>query len=183
MAQEIKFIRLFNKTIALLEEKKIPYMVVGGLAVNYFGEPRFTKDIDLVVAIDPKKEAAFLQALKKGGFVFFEKEIKMLLKASNIFHVHDTTGVNQIDFWIPKTSFELKAFSRRQAKRWRNKKIYFLSPEDLILFKIIADRPKDIADIKSVFQRQEGKLDREYLRFWSMALNKEKKLKQLEKSL
>lgn len=155
-------------------------MVVGGIAVNFLGDPRFTKDLDLVITIDPKKETNFIKVLRKNGFKFREDTLKILLKAGNMFEVYDPAEIYRIDFWIPKTDFENHAFSRKQTKKWENKKIHFTSPEDLILFKLLAGRPQDILDIKSILGRQKGKLDRKYLKFWAMYLNKYKELKELE---
>ncbi|MBI4412577.1 MAG: hypothetical protein HY541_08850 [Deltaproteobacteria bacterium] len=45
--KKISFERSIIKTIRFLEKEKVPYFVLGGLAVGVLGEPRFTLDIDL----------------------------------------------------------------------------------------------------------------------------------------
>lgn len=177
MVKKISFAELFQKTISILEKEKIPYMLVGGLAVNYFGQPRFTADIDLVITIDVKKTPKLIDILKKNKYIFPEETLRILIKASNVFQVTDPSGIYRIDFWIPKTNFEKNAFERKIPKKWHNKTIYLPTPEDLLLFKIIAGRAKDLIDIEGVMERQKGKLDKKYLNFWAMALDKEKELK------
>lgn len=46
--------RLYTKTLAFLEKEKIPYLLIGGLAVGVLGEPRMTQDVDPIIFI-PKK--------------------------------------------------------------------------------------------------------------------------------
>lgn len=36
-----------------LEERGIPYLIIGGLALQYWGEPRLTRDVDLTILVDP----------------------------------------------------------------------------------------------------------------------------------
>ena len=172
-----------NNFIKLLKNSKIPYMVVGGLAVNYFGDFRLTKDIDVVIAIDLSKIEKILNLLGRGKYKFHKEEINALAKLSNHFTITDPSDTYRIDFWIPKTYYEKKAFARRKKKRTKTGLVSFITPEDLVLFKLIANRTQDILDVESILQRQKGKLDRKYLRFWAIALNIYEKLKKLEAKL
>ena len=122
-----------------------------------------------------------MRELAKNKFIFRKKEIKTLVKLSNRFAVADPSDTYRIDLWIPKTDLEKKAFERKLKRKINSMTINLISPEDLILFKLLTDRPQDIIDIKSILARQKGKLDEQYLKFWSMALDKHKKLKKLEK--
>ena len=58
------------RTIAAsLDERSVPWALVGGLAVSIRAEPRFTRDIDVAVAVDADAAAAALVAdLTAGGF-------------------------------------------------------------------------------------------------------------------
>lgn len=155
-------------------------MIVGGFAVNYFGRLRLTEDIDVVIAIDPPKVDALLKSLDRNKYKFHKEEIRILAKLSNRFTIADPTNTYRIDLWIPKTGFEKHAFQRRRRGKIDKSWFYFTSSEDLILFKLLAGRPQDVSDIEGILQRQKGKLDRDYLRFWAMALNKYEELKKIE---
>jgi len=60
----LDYLGIFN----VFNEKKIKYMVVGGLAVNFYGIPRMTYDIDLLLYLEDKNLKAFLFLMKKWGF-------------------------------------------------------------------------------------------------------------------
>jgi len=172
---------VLHNILHLLNKLRFPYMLVGGLAVGFFGEPRFTRDIDIAIIIDPKNIEILIRALKRHKYIFHEKEILMLSRLSNRFAIADPSDTYRIDLWIPKSGYEKKSFERRKKKKISQTSFFLISPEDLILFKLLADRPQDILDIKGILGRQKGKLDRDYMRFWAIALNKYQKLKKLEK--
>lgn len=51
-----------------LNRKKIKYIVVGGMAVNFLGVPRMTYDIDILLDLEDKNLERFLDLMKKWGF-------------------------------------------------------------------------------------------------------------------
>jgi len=51
-----------------LNAKKLKYIVVGGLAVNFYGIPWMTYDIDLLLDLEDKNLKRFLSLLKDWGF-------------------------------------------------------------------------------------------------------------------
>ena len=169
--------------LKLLKKSKLPHMIVGGAAVNYFGDFRLTKDLDVVVALEPKNVNKLLSLLKKQSYIFHKKEIETLTKLSNRFVIADPSNTYRIDLWIPKTYYEKKAFERRKNKKTGAGLMPFITPEDLILFKLLANRQKDISDVEGILIRQKGKLDRKHLKFWAMALDKYDQLKKIEKGL
>lgn len=156
-------------------------MLVGGFAVNYYGAPRATGDIDISLLVDSANIVSLLKAFKKQKFILHEKEILSLIKISNHFLVYDADNIYRVDCWIPKTNFELKALRRRKKVRLLGKSVYLPAVEDLILFKLLAGREKDLEDLKWLFKRQRAKLDKKYLNFWSLALGIHKELEAFQK--
>ncbi|MDI6732008.1 MAG: hypothetical protein QME05_05495 [Candidatus Margulisbacteria bacterium] len=169
------------KLIKTLNAIKIPYMLVGGFAVNYYGAPRATGDIDISLLVGHENIDVLLASLKKSKFSFYPDEIKMLIKISNHFLMFDPSNTYRIDCWIPKTNFEMQALRRRKKINFAGKSIYLPAVEDLILFKLIAGRSKDDEDLKWIIKRQKGKLDKKYLKFWSMALSVNRELNKFTK--
>jgi len=155
-------------------------MLVGGLAVAYWGEPRFTKDIDLSVYLGPSGTDALLAELTKSKFIFHKKEIMTLVKLSNRFAIADPSDTYRIDLWLPRTDFEKSALDRRLKKIIDHKYINLISPEDLILFKLLANRPQDLLDIQGILARQKRNLDEKYLQYWAIAFDKYKELDKLK---
>jgi ABC-type sugar transport system substrate-binding protein len=58
----------FDLVFAALQHAGVRYLVVGGVAVVLHGHPRFTADIDLVVALTPGNALAAVQALAGLGY-------------------------------------------------------------------------------------------------------------------
>ncbi|MBU0505566.1 hypothetical protein KJ708_06215, partial [bacterium] len=79
----------------------------------------------------------------------------------------------QIDLIIASTKLEEEAMKRKKRLLFMGQSVFFPSAEDLILFKLIAARPKDILDAESIGIRQKNKLDKTYLRKWAKQLTKE----------
>ena len=60
----------FRDLLALLNEHKVEYLIVGGYALAFHGAPRFTGDIDIFVRPDSENAARVLEALATFGFCF-----------------------------------------------------------------------------------------------------------------
>ena len=59
--------RDFKELLKLLDKHEVRYLVVGGYAVMLYSEPRWTKDLDHWIAIDPPNARAVFRALKEFG--------------------------------------------------------------------------------------------------------------------
>jgi hypothetical protein len=58
----------FKELFALFDKHNVRYLVVGGYAVMLYSEPRYTKDIDVVIGMAPDEPERALDALKEFGF-------------------------------------------------------------------------------------------------------------------
>ena len=170
---------LLVKISRLLKRLRIPYLVTGGIAVLVWGRPRFTADIDIVVEFkekDLKRLEKGLLKLGKSGYVEIASMRQALADEGEFNFIDGETGV-KIDFWLIKKKdlFDLSRLKRRVAKNILGEKIYFTSPEDLILIKALwykmSPMSRQLEDIESILKISEKKLDREYLRKWIKKLN------------
>ena len=57
----------FKDLLSILAKHEVRYLVIGGYAVMLYSEPRWTKDLDLWIAIDSENARAVFNALKKFG--------------------------------------------------------------------------------------------------------------------
>ncbi len=159
------FEKAVRKVIGFLEEQKIPYFVLGGLAVGVMGEPRFTRDIDLDIFLNTDETGLLLKRLKQAGFTFKAKEAMVTATQFGTFRIFYKTV--QIDMIMASTDLEKEALKRKKRVSFFNQKTSFPSAEDLILLKLIPGRPKDLLDAESIIIRQKDKLDLSYLEKWS----------------
>ncbi|MBI5304234.1 MAG: hypothetical protein HY868_19030 [Chloroflexi bacterium] len=150
-----------------LTEQKIPYAIIGGLAVQHWGVPRFTADVDVeVLAPLVEGSASYVQlflgrfASRDGidPFLRARRDRVVLLSASN------GRGVD-ISFGVPGYQDE---FLRRAVKCTlvRGKTVWVCSAEDLIIHKCVARREKDLRDVEGVIARQREMLAVMYVREW-----------------
>jgi hypothetical protein len=167
----VKLEDLFRKTVQFLERYKFPYLIIGGIAAGVLGEPRTTGDIDIDINIKKNSIKDFLNLVKKAGFIFNRAEVMKSVKETGTFKLW--LGDFHIDFIIASTKFEANAFLRKQKIKLFRTEANFPSNEDMILLKIIPDRPIDKFDAENITKRHKGKLDEKYLLEWAMKLSEE----------
>lgn len=162
---------LLAKIIKILDRLRIQYLVTGGLAVFVWGRPRFTADIDIVIELFEPQADALAQALsklEKAGYIEKEAVVSAARKGGEFNFISPELGM-KVDFWIAgKSSGEREAFRRRRVKTVDGAKIYFISPEDLILSKLRwfqkGGGERHLEDIRSVLKKMGKKLDGCYLK-------------------
>jgi hypothetical protein len=159
----------------LLNERQIPYMISGSVASMFYGEPRLTHDLDLVIDIR-LEEALGLQEVFGKQYYISEEGIKDALKHKTMFNIiHHDTGM-KIDFWILTDSgFDRSRFKRRVQHLVEGTNYYFSSIEDTILIKLIwlkdSDHVKHADDIRGIIRLNGELLDKMYLRSWIIDLD------------
>lgn len=160
---------MFEKTILKiaesLDERGIPYMIIGGQAVLLYGEPRLTRDIDVTLGVSTDRAGEIFEIVRKLTFKPIPEDAEIFVKETMVLPVEDkTTGV-RVDFIFSFTPYESQAIKRARRIKILNGLVCFASPEDLIIHKIFAGRPRDIEDVKNVVLKQRG-LDQDYIRNW-----------------
>jgi predicted nucleotidyltransferase len=150
-----------EKVIELLEEVKLPYMLVGGVAVGYYGFPRATLDVDVLLELEPKEVNRFISLAKKRGFDLYGEEIEALAKVGNRFVA--LFGDRRVDFWLAKTTRERGMLENRCRVRLLGRRTWLCSLDDLILSKLEAGRAKDIDDVLGILIRKGNKLKKDAL--------------------
>lgn len=160
---------MFEKIIcsisAELERKNIPYMLIGGQAVLLYGEPRLTRDIDITLGIDTDKVKSIislagdlrLKILPENAEVFAHKTMVLPV-------MHEETGI-RIDFIFSFSPYERQAIAKARKVRVLDRDVCFAVPEDVVVHKIIAGRPRDMEDARSILLKIRD-MDIAYIRRW-----------------
>jgi predicted nucleotidyltransferase len=169
--------KILRRIEQLFRKANIPYMLVGGFAVAYWGYPRQSLDIDIVLGLDKKKLDLFLKNAKKLGFIVHPAEVKMVLAKGNRF-VMEYDDL-RIDCWLPKTEFNKFALDRCKRKILLGQAISLIGAEDLIISKLMIARARDLEDVKTVLLRQGKRIDLKYLRRQSLACGVSKHLNEV----
>lgn len=170
---------LFKKVIRALESEHIPYMIVGGLAATYYGIPRATFDIDLVIAIEQRQLLVLVKTLQRLRFDLKEDVAQLLLKVGNCIPTIHATGL-RLDLWLIQREYDKAAFDRRKRCRIELGAIWIASAEDTILSKLIAARTKDFEDALGIVEVQQSQLDWAYIHSWAKRLDIAKQLERVK---
>ena len=157
-------LRSLQRLLNLFEDKSIPYMIIGGYALPFYGRIRTTIDIDLAVMIKTEKE---LQQLCN-WLQTIEIEATISHPENPVIVVVDQREKVEIELWLKPDGivFDDETLRRRRkAKLDEDIEAWIISPEDFIVNKLARpDRGAvDEQDVKSVLVRQKDKLDKEYL--------------------
>ena len=130
----------------------VRYLIVGGYAVIYHAQPRFTKDIDLFIKADSANAQAIYAALAAFGAPLQGIRPEDFAERGSFFRFgRDPHGFDILPD-IPGVDFE-ESWERRVEGVIDPKsglKAYFISASDLIASKLAAGRPQDIADAESI---------------------------------
>lgn len=163
----------------ILEQNQKSYFVTGGFAVSVWGRPRATFDIDIVMVIDEKDIRLVAKALRTLGEAMYVDEdvMKKEIRKKGEFNViHPDSGL-KVDFWVwdDKDPFDSSCLKRKITKKVRGQRVYFISPEDLILSKLRwhaqSGSERQLDDVRSVIRISKDHLDTRYLKQWAKKLN------------
>ncbi len=173
------------QAVDILDQLNTPYIVTGALAVSFYGLPRTTHDIDLVIELKQKHVAPLVKAFSK-EFYISSKAVQEAISRSSVFNVIDPRSGLKIDFWIARPeAFDRERFRRRRQEPLFNRSLWLPSPEDVILSKLLwykeSKSDKHFVDAKGVWEMMEGSLDASYLQEWADRLSVANSLVRLQK--
>lgn len=165
------FLQIFGSIIKTLEKERVDYMIVGSVASMVYGEPRLTRDMDVVVQLPPAVAKNFHQIFPINEFYCPPIEIltDAVLNSGQFNLIHHESGL-KIDFVVlKKTPHALTEFQRRRKiALFENFEVFLASPEDVILKKLQyfkeGKSEKHLNDIRAILANQD--LDIEYLDYW-----------------
>jgi len=162
---------VFRSILSVLEAHRIDYMVVGSVASIVYGEPRLTKDMDLVVELPPGSVPRFHTLFPEERF--YVPPIEVLadeVSRRGQFNLLDQRSGLKIDFVVRKnTPYAREEFSRRRRiSLFPDFDAYVAAPEDVILGKLMFFREggseKHIGDIRGVLANTP--VDSRYIERW-----------------
>ena len=139
----------YKELLQLLNEFEVEYLIVGGFAVMKYGEPRYTKDLDVWVHNSPQNSARLVGALKKFGAplehdgiteeTFTDKQLvyQIGIAPVRVDILTEITGVQFPDAW-----------RERVASTFFGVPVHFISWDDLVTNKQALGRSSDLKDLR-----------------------------------
>lgn len=159
------FEKLLSKIGASLDNHNLPYMIIGGQAVLLYGEPRLTRDIDVSLGVNIDDLDSVLSAVYKLSLKPLPQDIETFVSETMVLPTLEANTGIRVDFIFSYTPYETHAIQRAKNVPILNQNVSFAAPEDLIIHKIFAGRPRDFEDVKSILIKNSD-IDRRYIRKW-----------------
>ena len=170
---------LLRHCVAALERLRLPYFITGSVATVDYGEPRFTNDVDVVVALPLQRVLQFCRAFPQPEFYLSEDAVREAVEHHGQFNIiHPTSGL-KIDVMIPSdTPFNESRFARvNRVKPSNDYDAWFAAAEDVILKKLEYFREggseKHLRDIAGVLKISGDRVDLTYIASWAARLGLE----------
>lgn len=141
-----------------LRRRSWRFCFIGGVAVQRWGLPRFTQDLDLTVLTGFGQEEQFVDDLLR-ELVPRRPDARAFALRHRVLLAQTHGGV-EVDVALGALPFEERCIDR--ASVWRlpdGNTLTTCSAEDLIVHKVFAGRELDWGDVEQVLVRQQGKLD------------------------
>lgn len=136
--------------------------VIGGIALQRWGEPRYTADVDLSVLVEAGQEAKVTRLL----LTRFTPRISAaadFAARSRVVLVRSASGVG-IDIALAGLPYEVRVVERSSDWDLGGARLHTCSAEDLLVMKTFAGRDKDWADVTGILERQGRQLDLDLVR-------------------
>ena len=141
-------------------------VIIGGIAVSLLGQPRFTQDLDVMVLLSIEDIPDFLQAAQQEGIEPRIPQAEEFARQNRVLLLRHAPSQVNIDISLGILPFEQETVARSVALKIDDSlTIHLPTPEDLIIMKAIAHRPKDLLDIQTIVQNHPN-LDRGRIQDW-----------------
>lgn len=168
------FGELLAIVIKLLEQSGIPYMVTGSLASSFHGEPRATRDADIVIEASVDTIEDFVPRLVAAGF-YVDRDVAVNAVAERSQFNAIGPDAMKVDFIIRRDRpFSIEEFGRRQPADLLGTPGFVAAAEDVILAKLewarASGSDRQLRDAAGIVAIAKG-LDEAYIERWAHDLN------------
>ncbi len=141
----------FKEFIESLNRNSVRYLIVGSFALSYYAEPRYTKDIDILIDSTSSNAERLLAAIQGFGFTDIEISVRDLLAPDQVIQL----GIApvRIDLLTSlKGILFAEAWDRRTIGRYGEIPAFYISKQDLIDHKKLVGRLQDLADVEKLIK-------------------------------
>ena len=167
---------LLRFVVSVLERLDLRYFVTGATVTIFYGEPRFTNDIDIVVDLPEGAVPAFCRQFPEEDFYVSQEAARDAVRRCSQFNIIQPSSGLKVDVIVPAPSeFNRARFARaRRVQAGDGWDASFSSPEDAILKKMEFFREggsdKHLRDITGVLKTSGSEIDRAYIDRWATTL-------------
>jgi hypothetical protein len=139
----------FKEPLSALNDQRVEYLIVGGYAVIFHTEPRFTKDLDIWVKPDPENASRLMVAFQQFGLPLIDIEEADFAVGGTQYMIgvppvalDFLTSIGDLDFaacWKQRVRDDIDGIP-----------VAYLGRDDLIKSKESTNRDQDCADLRKL---------------------------------
>ncbi len=171
---------------AWLKATQTPGVIIGGVAASLLGRPRVTRDVDALVVLDETDWPHFLAAGEQLGFAPRRADALDFARQARVLLVQHVRSGIDVDIVFGALAFEEEVVANAKQVHVAGIGLSLPTPEDLVIMKAVAHRPRDLGDIEAVLDAHpelDARRVRRWVREFSRALGMPEVLTDLEKML
>lgn len=139
-------------------------VIIGGIAVGFLGKPRYTADVDAMFLLSTKDIPRFLELAHEENIAPRIQNANEFARKNRVLLLRHEPAETDIDISLGIMPFEEEMIERSAIKTLANLSARLPTPEDLIIMKAIAHRPKDLEDIRTIVAKypslDQGRIER-----------------------
>lgn len=149
-----------------LQEVRVPGVIIGGVATSLLGRPRATRDVDAVLWVEDEGQwAALVEAGKPHGLLPRIDDVVSFARQSRVLLLRHEPSSIDLDVTLGGLPFEQEAIAHAIHVSVADLRVPLPRPEDLVIMKAVAHRPRDLADIEGLVAAVPS-LDNKYILDW-----------------
>ncbi len=145
----------YSELLRLLVESGVRFLVVGGYAVMEYAEPRYTKDLDLLIATDLANAERIFSALSEFGAPLSGLKPEDFTDRDAFYKMGNPPLRVDVLMSIPGVDFE-DAWEDRRLTKLFGIEVPLISKQHLIASKRASGRPSDLLDLASLEEADES---------------------------
>lgn len=159
-----------------MERAGVSYAVIGAHAVNAWVEPRVTADIDVTAEVSAGSVRRLVEAFEADGFTVADVHGDQQTSGPDFVRIVSPDAIVVVEVQVAKTAYQRHVIERAVVTA---DGVRVATPEDLIVLKLIADRPKDRADAAAL--AGVPALDWGHVEHWATEWRVEERLRRLRR--
>ena len=162
---------VIREVTSRLTSAGIPYMLTGSLAMNYYSQPRMTRDIDFVIEASAKDLDTIVSTFEPDYYVD-RNAVSRAIALKRTFNLIHNDAFIKVDCIVRKDSdYRQLEFARRREVAIEGFRVWLVSKEDLIISKLYWARDShsemQLRDVKNLLA---SGYDVEYVERWTRKL-------------
>ena len=170
MDEQLEFVKLIASR---LDTAGIPYMLTGSMAMTIYSLPRMTRDIDMVIEVQPVDVEKIVRLFSVDCYID-RGAVKEAVRTKGMFNIIHNNWVIKADFIIRKNDiYRREEFERRKKINIEDRAISVVTTEDLILSKLVwaqqSQSDLQLRDVRQIIVST-TELDRTYMQKWAVML-------------